>query len=352
MNILFIINTPAQAYTWIPVIHELTSKGHRVKILARKYGNTVELLNLNDLPSYSFAPIYNRNLRMFEIFIHLQKGYDLVRKFGVDLVAGFGIDATFLAGIIRKPSIIFLDNDPSHFQNNLARMFQGAIITPDCFRADLGKKHVRVKGYKELIYLHPNYFKPDSSIFKELKINRDEKYVILRFNVFDAVHDIGARGFSIFDQHHLVEELSKYAHVFVSPEGNLSDDLEHYRLPVPYSRIHHVLYYAQLLVTDTQTMTTEAALLGTPVVRCNDFVGTNDCGNFIELEQKYNLIFNYRYKNAKQAMNKAVELIKLPHLKEQWIKKSQRLLEDKTDVRQSLANFIDNFPKSFRNFGS
>jgi predicted glycosyltransferase len=40
-------------------------------------------------------------------------------------------------------------------------------------------------------------------------------------------------------------------------------------------------------------MTTEAAVLGTPAIRCNSFVGKRDMGNFIELEKKYGLIFNF-----------------------------------------------------------
>jgi predicted glycosyltransferase len=145
-----------------------------------------------------------------------------------------------------------------------------------------------------------------------------------------------------------VKGLSKYARVFISPEGPLSKELEGYRLSIPHERIHHALYYAQLLVTDTQTMTTEAAILGTPVVRCNSFVGPKDMGNFIELEQKYDLIYSYR--KSEQAMQKAIELIQLPNLKEQWAKKQQKLLADKIDVTQFMVDFIENYPKSVKKY--
>ena len=41
---LFVINTPAQVYTWENVIKDLLNKGHKVKILARDYESTVKLL--------------------------------------------------------------------------------------------------------------------------------------------------------------------------------------------------------------------------------------------------------------------------------------------------------------------
>ena len=57
--------------------------------------------------------------------------------------------------------------------------------------------------------------------------------------------------------------------------------------------IHDAEYYAQLLVTDAGTMLTEAAILGTPGIHCSGFVAKRCLGNLIELEEKYQLTFNY-----------------------------------------------------------
>jgi predicted glycosyltransferase len=181
-----------------------------------------------------------------------------------------------------------------------------------------------------------------------LKLKPGEKYVILRFNVFDAIHDIGKHGFSVSDQFSLVKELEKYARVFISPERVLPAELEKYVLPISSDRIHHALFYAQLLVTDTQTMTTEAAVLGTPAVRCNNFVGPNDMGNFVELEQKYDLI--YSFPQSGQAIQKALELIQRPDLKAQWEQKRQKLLKDKIDVTRFMVDIIENYPASLEKY--
>jgi predicted glycosyltransferase len=348
IKVLFCINTPAQAHTWRNVIKNLMLRGHQIRILARDYGSTAEILTKAGLPVYAFNSIVRRYLRLFEIIVHVRNSLKVSKGFTPDIVIGFGVDAAITAALLRRPCLVFTDSEPMPVQHLLTRGFASAIITPSCFNKDLGKKHLRIEGYKELAYLHLDYFRPDITIFDELKIARGEKYIILRFNIFDAVHDIGKHGFTVADQSNLVQELNKYAHVFISPEGPLAKELEGYRLSIPYERIHHALYYAQLLVTDTQTMTTEAAILGTPAVRCNSFVGPKDMGNFIELEQKYDLI--YSYSDSEQAIQKAIELIQQPDLKEQWAKKRQKLLSDKIDVTQFMVDFIENYPESVKEY--
>lgn len=91
-------------------------------------------------------------------------------------------------------------------------------------------------------------------------------------------------------------------------------------------------------------MTTEAGVLGTPAIRCNSFVGENDMGNFIELEWKYGLIFNYN--DIDKAMNKAIELLQKPCLKEEWKNKREQLLKDKIDVTAFMTQSIENYAES------
>jgi predicted glycosyltransferase len=88
-------------------------------------------------------------------------------------------------------------------------------------------------------------------------------------------------------------------------------------------------------------MTTEAAILGTPVIRCNSFVGENDLGNMVELEKKYELIYNYSDPN--QAIAKAADLIKQTDLKQQWQEKSRALLADKSDVLKFMVEAIESY---------
>lgn len=347
MRLLFFISTPAQFHTWRNLTNNLVNKGHQVKILARDYGSTLTLLK-----EYGFQhSVYNapsglKYLKSFELLSHVLGAHKLSRKFDPDIVVGFGVVESITSGLLRKPCIVFADSEPLPLQNLLTKLFASAILTPSCFRKDLGRKHIRIAGYKEFAYLHPNRFTPDPSIYQELGINKEEKYIILRFNAFDAVHDIGRHGFSLADKHRLVKELEKYAKVFISSEGSLPEDLESYKLPTAFHRIHHVIYYAQLLIADTGTMVTEAAVLGTPSILCGSFVG--QFGNFMELEQKYDLIYCFQEPN--KAIRKVLELIQQPNLKEQWAKKRERLLADKIDVTEFMVWFIENYPESFEEY--
>lgn len=331
------MNTPADVHTWRYVIRALRDKGHEVTILARDYGGTIQLLDKYGFKFRSFNAIKSKYLKIFEIAPHIWEGWKLSKEFNPDIIAGFGVDAALTGALCRKPSVVFTDSEPTPVQHFLTKLSATAILTPSCFRKDLGKKQVRFAGYKELSYLHPDYFQPDSSIYNELGISATKKYVILRFNVFDALHDIGKHGFSLADKYRLVRELQKHCRVFISAEGSLPKDLEGYKLQIPYERIHHALYYAQLLIADTGTMVTEAAVLGTPSI----FYGSHPevFGNFVELEQKYDLI--YCFLDSQKAIQKAVELANHPDLKDGWAIKRQRLLADKINVTQFMVNFIE-----------
>ncbi len=345
MRVAFFINTPAQAHTWRYIIENLIKDGFQVKILARDYDSAPVLLD-----KYGFDydiyidPGKYRYLRSLQILPHVWYGYRLAIRFKPHIIVGFGVIEALTSFFLRRPCLIFTDSEPVPAQNYLNKLFSSVILTPDSFKGDFGDKHIRIPGYKELAYLYPNYFQPDPSVINELGLDNQEKYVILCFNAFDAVHDIGRHGFSLSDKYKLVRELEKYARVFIRSEKELPDDLAAYNLPISFERIHHALYYAQLLVCDTGTMATEAAILGTPGIAC--FSSVNRFGNFIELEQKYGLIYNYR--EPDKAIKKAVELIQRPGLKEEWQQKREVLLQDKIDMTAFMVWFIENYPESFK----
>lgn len=338
-RLLFIVNTPSQAHTWHHVIDGLNKDGYETKILAREYGNTPELLNSFGFSCTSFKPVGSKLSRLLAVSRHFQKCYLLAREVRPSLIIGFGLDAAVVGSMLGKPCVAFFDDEHTQWQNRMTSLLATRVITPDTFQKTLGKRHVRVKGYKELAYLHPRYFSPDPVIFKELKIGLHEPYVILRFNLLDAIHDIGRHGLSITNQIDLVREFEKYGHVFVSPEGSLPPEIEKNRLKIPYQRIHHALYFANMLVSNSCTMTTEAAILGTPAVRVHPIVGHNDPKIFSELEHKYGLIYSFHTNGA--AVQKAIELLSKPGLKNEWEQKRKTLLSEKIDVASFLLHFIE-----------
>jgi len=343
MNILFFVNTPAQVHEFKYVAQTLETKGHKIMILARDYECTLDLLDAYGLRYEVYGKAQRRGYRRaLELIPYVRKAHRLAGDFKPSILVGTGIIAAYTSILFRKPCIVFTDNDMGvSLEQFLFKPFVKAIYTPSCFRKNLGRKHIRYNGFKELAYLNPDYFQPDASIYNLLGINNGEQYVILRLNPLDAFHDIGIEGFPYEDKLRLVQALEPYARVFISSEARPEPGLEKYTIGIPRHKIHDAEYYAELLVTDAQTMTTEAAILGTPVIRCNSFVGDSDLGNMVELGEKYQLIFNYSDPN--QAIAKAAELIKQPDLKQQWQEKREALLADKIDVLKFMVETIEGY---------
>lgn len=353
MNVGIIIYTPAQVHFYKNIIKRLRNDGNNVHVLARGYGETLDLLNELQIPYYSFtkAPVSKLG-KALNLPLDVYRAYRYLKARNVTIVSGYGIINTLTSRLLGATDIVYNDSEPIAappsytMQVRIFKLLTNAIITPSSFRESLGRKQIKVDSFKEMAYLHPAYYKPNDNIYELLGINKSEPYTLLRFNAFDAVHDVGIKGFSRSDKIELVRELEKYGHVFISAEGAVPEEIRSRVLRIPKNRIHDVIYYAKLFVTDTQTMATEAALLGIPTIRCNSFVGPKDMGNFIELEKTYGLMFNYS--DTRNAINKALELAAIEDLGAIWQQKKNRLMSDSVDINNFMAWFIENYPESFK----
>jgi len=346
MKIIFTINTPAQLHFYKNIIGILKNRGIEVKLIIRNYGETKILADEIILDYYFFSGKTNL-LNYPKDILYLLKLY---KKIKPDVVIGSLIYDAIPANLLNISLITFMDStilDKISFFLNFRFFinFTDVIITPKTIENTLGIKHLKINSYKELAYLSPNYFSPDGDIRTLLGLDRDEEYVLLRFNAFDAVHDLGIGGFRDHDKIKLVKELEKYAKVFISSEAGVPDSIKDRVLKLPKSRIHDVIYSAKMLVADTGTMVTEAACLGTPAIMFHPKVKI--MGNFIELEQKYQLIFGYD-SNPEFVIQKALKLIQIPNLKQEWQKRRERLLKDKIDITAFMVWFLENYPESFR----
>ncbi len=344
MKILIDISHPAHVHFFKYFIKEMQSKGHSIKVTAKDKDITLKLLDLFKL-EYVRIGHYRKSTisKLIDLLTIDYSLYTFCKKYNPDLILGFGsVNAAHASFLVNKPCVLFDDDEYTY---RLYKPFTSTICTTHTFKLNLGKKHVVFDGYKELAYLHPKYFVPDFHELKEMGINKDENFIIMRFVGWNAFHDVGKQGLEEDNKVGYVKTLEKYARVFISSENQLPPELQKYKINVSPDKIHHVLHFAKLLIGDSQTMTTEAAMLGTPSIRCNSFVGENDMLNFIELEKKYGLIFNY--KDPKIALQKAIELVQDPNLKNTWKQKRDNMLNDKIDVTSFMVWFINSYPESF-----
>jgi len=172
----------------------------------------------------------------------------------------------------------------------------------------------------------------------------DENFFILRFNAFKAHHDLREGGMNIRQKRKLVELLSKYGRVFISTEAEVDNEFAEYKMPIATEDMHDFLYYAQMLVSDSQTMSSEAAVLGTPSFRCNSFVGR--IAYLEEEEKRYGLTYGFLPRQFDWMLEKIKHFLQQPNLKSEWQQRRQRMLNDKIDVTSFWLWFIENYPDS------
>lgn len=290
MRILVLANTPAHVHLYRHAVDRLERAGHDVLVLTREYACTTDLLDYFDMPyrvygdhetdGYSALGFARELGGQF-----LTIGTEAVR-FDPDVIFGRGPYAAYAGTLSRSPVVLVLDDEPGDFNHTVSRPFADCILSPEVTRRDLGDAHYTFDGFKECAYLHPEVFEADSDVREYLDVEPDEPYVLVRFNALDALHDTDLEGFRPEQRRDLIERLSEDATVFVSDEGGEMDlrDLPARSYDLHPALIHDAMAEASLLVADTGTMATEAALLGTPAFR---YRGTDDheYGEFQELER-------------------------------------------------------------------
>lgn len=340
MKISIDLNHPAHVHFFKNLIWNLKKKGHDVLLTASDKDMTYALL---DQLGFQYCKMGFYGKSVIEKFLNIPimdgKMLRAVKDFKPDIFLGLAsVRAAHAAFLLGKRCFNFDDTENGTAEVKLYLPFVYRVCTPACYKKDLGPKQIRYPGYHELAYLHPNYFNPDSSILDLLGVRPGERFLVMRFVSWQAVHDRGHKGLSFEMKRRTVKEFSHYAKVFISSEGPLPPDLDVYKIKVPSSRIHDVLYFATLLYGESATMTSECAILGTPAIYLDD-VGR---GYTQEQEQVYGLVFNFKESIADQERSivKGVELLQPSDSKEIWRKKSEKLLRDKIDVTAWMERLI------------
>ncbi|MDP4240595.1 MAG: DUF354 domain-containing protein [Bacteroidota bacterium] len=346
MNILMDIAHPAHVHLIRNTYFELTKKGHKVYVTVKEIPSAIFLLEKFNIP-YIYLGDKKDSITgkaLFQLIYNLKVWWLVVSK---NIELGFGTSIT-IAHISRisKMHAIILDDDDDAVEPLFVKYghpYADIVLSPACAIRST-KKMIPYAGYHELAYLHPNRFAPDPSVLKEIGVKEGETYFILRFNAFKAHHDVGVVGLSIENKRKLIAYLEKKGKVFITTERNIDEEFNKYRLLVSPEKVHSLIYYATMLIGDSQTMTSEAAVLGTPAIRCNSFVGR--ISYLEEEEHKYALTYGFLPTNSDAMFAKVEELLAMPDLKPVWQKRRLIMLKDKIDVTSFFVWFIENYAES------
>ena len=327
------IQHPAHVHFFRHAIQELTDAGHDVHVYAREKDVALELLEQYDIPHTVLAGAADSTAGLAAV----QATYEYrlfreARRIGPDIITAIGgMAAAHVATLVGARSVIFTDTESG--ANRLAVPFADVVCTPRQFGGDFGQKQLRYDGYHELAYLHPDRFEPNPERLRTNGIDPDERLFVCRFSDMQAHHDIGEAGLSPAVKGELVSLLSERGSLFVSTEGTA----DRTRWVSPHL-LHQLLYHADLLVTDSSTMATEAGLLGTPTIRSNSFAGETRLRNFVALDEA-GIVRSTP--DEREALSLVREVLEDPSSKSAWRRRRDRVLTTTVDVTSFIVAVLE-----------
>lgn len=350
MRVLVDIGHPGHVHLLKNVSKNLEKKGHKVYYSVRNIPVAKRLMDIYGMPYIDLGKkrdsIAGKAWTVIKQDI-LLLWYVLIHRINIGLSSGIALP--HVSRITRMKSFVFDDDDDDveKFVVKYSHPYTDVVLSPQAVKNHRKTaKAVFYNGYHELAYLHPNVFQPDESVLDRLGIKKDEKYFVMRFVALKGHHDVGNKGLSFEQKKKLVEVLSKYGRVIITGERKLEPEFEPYRMSVPAEDMHSVMYYATLYIGDSQTMTSEAVVLGVPALRCNTFVGR--ISYLEEEEHKYGMTYGFTPDYFDKLLEKLHEMLANPYLKEEWAEKRKKLLSEKIDVSAFFTWFIENYPESKR----
>jgi len=350
MKYFFLLNHPAHFHLFKNVIKILRAKGHLCFIYIRPK-DVLENLLREEGYDYTILTKPSKKRKFIigsSITGLLKKEYKLskyVFKHKPDLLIGTDWAIVHVGRLFNIPSLVFNEDDTlATPENKFFYPFAKTLVLPECCDYGMwGKKRVSYNGYHELAYLHPKRFNPDNEVVNE-KLKPDKPFIIIRLVKLTASHDVGKKGLGLSIILKLIEKYKNDYEFLISMEDKIIPELEKYRFRFNLNLMHHFIANAALVISDSQTMIAEAAVLGTPSVRFNDFVGK--LGYLEELEHKYELTYGIQTNKPDNLIEKIDELLSIPDLKNNWKNRMNRMLKEKIDVTAFMEWFIENYPSS------
>ena len=349
MKYLFFLGHPAHFHLFKNVIHYLQKNGDEIRIFIKSKDILEELLIGARLPYINALPSGRKGGTLGMIGSVLRKNkelYNYCKKHKPDVLAGNSAEIAHVGRVLGIPAVNFIDDDYAVVRKfGLATYpFTNVILAPvTCNNGRWNKKTVFYHGFHKLAYLHPRRFKRNNDIAVKY-VSNYTPYFLLRFAKLNAHHDNGIRGINNRLAVELVKKLKSHGNVYISSERELPEELEEYRLKIDVLDIHHVLAYADMFIGDSQSMSVEAAMLGTPYIRFSDFSGR--IGVLNELENKYRLGFGIRPDQPEQLFSKVDELFATKDLRKTFSGRRDKMLNDKIDVTGFFIWFLQSYPES------
>jgi len=344
-RVLFSINHPAQVHLFKHAIWELESRGIDTLVASREKEMTIELLEECDIDHHPLTAAGDGIISLgTELAKREVRLYRLANHFDPDvMVSRLALPAVHVSNVVGCRNIVYTDTvlrpwSVRTVYHGTTLPFSDDVCAPPGFDLQFSCDRRHDIGFQELTYLHPDRFEPDAEKLHRHGIDPDAPYFVLRFSGWDAYHDVGNRGLSGASRWDIVDFLADRGNVHITSEQELPSKYEQFRLTIPPHCIHDLLHCADLYLGDSQTMPTEAALLGTPAIRVNSVAGDDDMHNFEELTE-HGLLFSFADEDA--ALDCVKDIVTSDTAGE-WKRKQAALIDQKRDVTAHMVDLILN----------
>lgn len=350
-KVLIYIGHPAQYHFFKHTIRRLREDGHQIRILIKTKDILEQLLKEDGQEYQNIQDVFRKNTKWGILKASLKRAwavYKIARRFKADILLGTDSSIAQAGWLLRKPAITTLEDDVEVIKTfaKLTYPFTSVLLVPNACR--VGKwdaKKIGYAGYMKLAYLHPNYFTPDKSLVSSYGIH--QPFILIRLAKLAAHHDDGIKGLD----RELVKKVIATAEnngyqVYISSETDLEEHLKKYQLKIKHTDIHHVMAFASLLISDSQSMSVEAAMLGVPNLRFSDFAGRISV--LEELENDYSLTIGIKTSEPQRLTDEEEKLLSMPDVRAEFQNRRKKMLDDKIDVTAFLTWFIENYPQSIK----
>jgi predicted glycosyltransferase len=345
--------------------HMLTSNGHSVVFFIQQRGFIERLVKQHGFEyKYLVTPLWKKLLKgragiLLRGAIHLIDADLRLLMFcmfrHIDMMLGSDVSITHIGKVLKKVTIIFTDDDYYFTRDyyRLAYPFASHIFAPEV--ADVGKwamKKITYKGTQKTGYLHPRYFVPDVKVLGKYDLS-EENFCIVRLVKFDALHDSMHKAESGLNpdlMNALLPILARNGRIIINSENENAAVSAEYITRIDPEDMHSLLYYAKLLITDSQSMHIEAGLLGTPSIRSNKWVDQLLRVNVIDyLENEYGLGVSVSPQKTNEIILVAEDLLN-PSKKKEWQSKRDRFFAENTSFTDMLFGFVSEYPSSLKSY--
>lgn len=331
-NILIDITHPGQFYVFNRLISILGDEVS-IYIFAINKDNLIQYIKKRkSMTLFLFEDQLEKKIKILDTPKNILRCMKIIQKYEIDLVLGIHPAYGGIAGkILNIPVISFADTEHAKEQMALYWPASKMIFTPQSFYNRISSNQITYNGLHELSYLHPDVFKPDHKIVREMGFDHEE-FIVYRIINWNAIHDLG-HGNDISNLKKQMEYLSRDYKIILSVEGETPFSLKKFETAFDRINYHNILAAAKLYIGPGATSASEAACLGTPSIYTN------------EIKLGYIDDLTYNWGLVKQISQKKINIPIIGNILDEqnsyYTKKSLKMVNEMVRIDQLMENIIN-----------